>query len=99
MFVQRKKSKDKEMYSRFKNKSPRVPSITCPAIDELIQRMEKLESKGKPVSARNVNAVKRQLEKLRTANEKLRESGIYWNKATKKLIDRFLAKKKKPNIW
>lgn len=91
--------KHRLVYSRLKKKAPTIPDITCPAIDDVISRLEKFEHRGKPITDRNVNAIKRKLEKLRTANEKLRDSGIYWNRATKDLIDRFIAKKKKPNIW
>ena len=86
------------VYSRIKKKAPRVPDITCPAIDDIITRLEALGKKEKIMTERTANALSKKLEKLRTANEKLRDSGIYWNQAVKDLLDRYVAKKKKPKF-
>ena len=92
-------SKDKLVYSRIKKKAPKVPDITCPAIDDVINRLEKLASTTKQLTTAQYKVLSNKLERLRTANEQLRESGIYWNNATKELIDKYIAKKKKSSIW
>jgi hypothetical protein len=86
------------VYSRIKKKAPRVPDITCPAIDEVITRLDDLANKQKIMTERTAKALGKKLEKLRTANELLRDSGIYWNQAVKDLLDRYVAKKKKPKF-
>ncbi len=73
-------------YSRLKKKAPRVPDITCPAIDSILESLEKIASKERKYTMRNFNSVKKRLEKLRVANELLRESGIYWNQVCKDLL-------------
>ena len=92
-------SKDKLVYSRIKKKAPKVPDITCPAIDDVIKRLETLASTTKQLTTAQYKVLSNKLERLRTANEQLRESGIYWNNATKELIDKYIAKKKKSSIW
>ena len=50
------KKKKTTPWQRWKKKAPKVPDITCPDIDSIITK----------------------LEKLRRANESLRDSGEYW---------------------
>ncbi len=38
--------------------------------------------------------IERKMEKLRIANEKLRESGVYWHKACRETVRDLLGKKK-----
>ena len=64
-------------WQRWKKKAPKVPDITCPDIDSIISKLEKhiqyvTYTKG------NHNSIVRILEKLRSANDRLRESGQYW---------------------
>ena len=64
-------------WQRWKKKAPKVPDITCPDIDKIITKLEKhvdyvTYTKG------NHKSIVRILEKLRSANERLRESGEYW---------------------
>ena len=84
--------KHRLVYSRIKKKAPRVPDITCPAIDEIITRLNDLGDKQKIMPKRTANALGKKLEKLRTANEKLRDSGIYWNQAVKDILAKYVAK-------
>ena len=89
-----KQNLHKQVYSKLKRKSPSVPDITCPAIDDVITRLESLASQKKELTQRACNVLLRKLEKLRTANEKLRDSGLYWNQSTKDIIDKYIGKKK-----
>jgi|TARA_A100001011_G_scaffold370204_1_gene426275 hypothetical protein len=88
-----KRPKTKTAYwSKIRKKAPKVPDITCPDIDSILNRFEKLI--GKEVTRAQFKIVERKLERLRTANEKLRESGIYWHDACKETIRDLLGKKK-----
>ena len=95
----RKQPKHKLVYKKLKKKAPKVPDITCPAIDDVINRLEILANTDKQMTTRTFKVLSNKLEKLRTANEQLRDSGIYWNNAAKELIDQYIAKKKKPSVF
>jgi len=69
-----------------------VPDITCPAIDSVLNKLEKLV--GRDLTKAQFKIIERKMEKLRTANEKLRESGIYWHDACKDTVRDLLGKKK-----
>jgi FtsZ-binding cell division protein ZapB len=69
-----------------------VPDITCPDIDSVLNRLE--NRVDKKLTKAQFKIVERKMEKLRTANEKLRESGIYWHDACKETIRDLLGKKK-----
>ena len=77
-------------WSKIRKKAPKVPDITCPAIDDLLDKMEKLV--GKELSQSKYKSFERKLDKLRKANEQLRESGIYWHDACKEAIRDLLGK-------
>ena len=79
-------------WSRIRKKAPKVPDITCPAIDDVINQLEKLV--GKELSERKFKAFEKKLDKLRTANEKLRDCGIYWHDACKESVRDLLGKMK-----
>ena len=91
--------KHKRVWNKIRKKAPKVPDITCPAIDEVINRLETLSNTTKLLTPAQYKMLSKKLERLRTANEQLRESGRYWHDACDDLIDRHIAKKKKPNIW
>ena len=55
-----------------------MPDITCPIIDDVISRIEKHQQKDKVMSQYQWDIIQRRMEQLRTDNELLRESGIYW---------------------
>ena len=69
-----------------------MPDITCPDIDSVLNRLE--NRVDKKLTKAQFKIVERKMEKLRTANEKLRESGIYWHDACKETIRDLLGKKK-----
>ena len=69
-----------------------MPDITCPAIDSVLNKLEKLV--GRDLTKAQFKIIERKMEKLRTANEQLRESGIYWHDACKDTVRDLLGKKK-----
>ena len=79
-------------WSKIRKKAPKVPDITCPAIDDVLNQLEKLI--GKELSESKYKAFERKMEKLRIANEKLRDSGKYWHDACKETVRDLLGKKK-----
>ena len=60
-------------WSKIRKKAPKVPDITCPAIDDVLNQLEK--QIGREFKQSKFRAVERKMEKLRKANEKLRDSG------------------------
>ena len=79
-------------WSKIRKKAPKVPDITCPAIDDVLNQLEKLV--GHEIKQRKYKAIERKMERLRTANEKLRESGVYWHDACKETVRDLLGKRK-----
>ena len=79
-------------WSKLRKQAPKDPDITCPAIDDVLNKLEKLVSRDLTISQFKI--IERKMEKLRTANEKLRDSGIYWHSACKETIRDLLGKKK-----
>ena len=61
-------------FKQWKKRAPKVPEQTCPYIDKTLDILE--ECKG--IDHKAHKKIERRLEKLRTQNEMLRESGIYW---------------------
>ena len=69
-----------------------MPDITCPDIDSILNRLEKIV--GKDLKKTQFKIVERKLERLRDSNEKLRDSGKYWHDACKDTVRDLLGKKK-----
>lgn len=90
-----KKQKAQKIWRRYKKKSPRVPDITCPAIDEILKRLEIYSNSTKTFSTRQYKVMARKLELLRTANEKLRDSGYYWHETSRELFEKLYESKVK----
>ena len=63
---------------KLKRKAPRIPDFTCPEIDWIIDQLTTLNL---PVT--KYNRLRRSLERLRKANESLRDSGEYWYEVVK----------------
>jgi hypothetical protein len=63
---------------KLKRKAPRIPDFTCPEIDWIIDQLTTLDL---PVTKHN--RLRRSLERLRKANESLRDSGEYWYEVVK----------------
>ena len=85
------------LWRSVRRKAPRVPDITCPAIDDVIQRLDALSNTTKRLTAAQNKTLCGKLERLRRANEQLRDSGVYWHDACKSVIEKYL--KKKTNKW
>ena len=79
-------------WSKIRKKAPKVPDITCPDIDSILNRLEKLV--GRDLTKAQFKIIERKMEKLRTANEQLRESGVYWHDACKDTVRDLLGKRK-----
>ena len=79
-------------WSKIRIKAPKVPDITCPAIDDVLNQLEKQISKE--FKERKFKSIEKKLDKLRTANEQLRDSGKYWHDACKEAVRDILGKKK-----
>ena len=75
--------KRKPKLKTLKKKAPKIPDFTCPDIDHIMEYVEKTDKLNRTQLA----YFKRRMEKLRTSNDKLRESGIYWYDITKDLLD------------
>ena len=69
-----------------------MPDITCPDIDSILNRLEKIV--GKDLKKTQFKIVERKLERLRDSTEKLRDSGKYWHDACKDTVRDLLGKKK-----
>ena len=77
---------EKKHWLKLKRKSPKVPDITCPIIDDIIARLEKHQDKNKVISQYQHDVIVRRLERLRTDNELLREGVQYWYELSKKWL-------------
>ena len=69
-----------------KKKAPKIPNHTCVSIDNVISKLEKLVERKKTLDKKSLKDLTKRLEKLRTANEDLREGGIYWYEKLKHLL-------------
>ena len=81
-------------WSRIRKKAPRVPDITCPDIDKVLDIIDKAQEKSRPLTQAKHRQVERIMEKLRIANDTLRESGRYWHDACKDTVRDLLGKKR-----
>ncbi|NBP55545.1 hypothetical protein EBU71_03205 [bacterium] len=70
--------------SRLKKKAPRIPEFTCPDIDHIMQYVEDLDV----LKRGQLTYFKRRMEKLRSSNDSLRESGAYWYEEIKKILEK-----------
>ena len=87
-----KAQKRTDYWSKIRRKAAKVPDITGPAIDDILNQLEKQIDKEFRHS--KFKSIERKMEKLRKANEKLRESGVYWHDACKDAVRDLLGKKK-----
>jgi hypothetical protein len=81
-----RKRKSNTAWYRVRKKAPKVPDITCPSIDELQNIIAWHADNRKLVTLSKCKSMQNKLEKLRKANEQLRDSGIYWHDACKKVL-------------
>ena len=81
-------------WSRIRKKAPKVPDITCPDIDKVLDIIDKAQEKSRPLTQAKHKQVERIMEKLRSANDALRESGRYWHDACKDTVRDLLGKRR-----
>ena len=67
-----------------KKQAPFVPDFTCGDIDKVIRELDCYF--GVPLKRLPLYNLKRKMEKLRKANDRLRQSGIYWYEIVKDLL-------------
>ena len=65
-------------WSKWKRKAPKVPDHTCPTIDDILDDLNNLRGEHLTIRRREIIKITRKLERLRSANDALRSSGIYW---------------------
>ena len=87
-----RKKKKPTYWSMIRKNAPKVPDITCPDIDSVLNRLEKVV--GKALTKAQYKIIERKMQKLRISNEQLRESGVYWHKACRETVRDLLGKKK-----
>ena len=88
----RKAQKRTDYWSRIKKKAPKVPDITCPDIDYVLDKLEK--RMGKMLTKTQFKLIEKKIERIRKANEQLRESGVYWHDTCKETVREKKKKKK-----
>ncbi len=81
--------KHESVWKSVRRKAPKVPDITCPAIDDVIQRLDALSNTTKRLTTAQNKVLSKKMEKLREANSALRDSGQYWHDACRDVIDDF----------
>ena len=67
-----------------KKQAPFVPDFTCGDIDKVIRDLE--DCYGVSLKRLLLYKLKRKMEKLRKANDRLRQSGVYWYEIVKELL-------------
>lgn len=74
--------------SKLKSKAPKIPDYTCTDIDNIITKLERLHDTRSTMSKTSLKLLIRKLERLRSSNESLRESGVYWYEQLKVLLQK-----------
>tara|TARA_A200000159_G_C7309469_1_gene333883 strand:- start:645 stop:926 length:282 start_codon:yes stop_codon:yes gene_type:complete len=72
-----------KQWKNYKRRAPKIPDYTCPQIDDVLERLEKIKKQQK-LSQYQHDLIMKKMEKLRKDNDCLRESGIYWYEIAKK---------------
>ena len=75
-------------WQKMKKKAPKVPDITCPMIDDVLAKIDKWQDSGVPITKAKLKTIQRTMERIRTANELLREGGEYWYMIAKKHLSK-----------
>mgnify|MGYP003653877388 FL=1 len=88
----KKAQKRTDYWSKIRKKAPKVPDITCPDIDSILNKLENLV--GKNLNKTQFKLIEKKIEQLRRANEQLRDSGVYWHDTCKETVRDLLGKKK-----
>jgi hypothetical protein len=88
----KKTQKRTDYWSKIRKKAPKVPDITCPDIDSILNKLENLV--GKNLNKTQFKLIEKKMERLRKANEQLRDSGVYWHDTCKETVRDLMGKKK-----
>ncbi len=83
--------KRQNYWTKVRKKAPKVPVITCPAIDDVLNQLDK--GLDREVKQSKCKSIERKMEKLRIATEKRAGSGRYWHDTCKDTIRDLLGKK------
>ena len=84
----RRAKKIKLTLRSLKRKAPKVPDLTCPIIDDVIGKIDQnLNNKFCTLKKNEVRYIKKRMEEIRSANDKLRDSGRYWYDKTREIIE------------
>jgi|TARA_B100000941_G_scaffold281697_1_gene249431 hypothetical protein len=75
----------KPTWKKLKAKAPKIPKLTCPSIDHVLHKIEKIKNSNGPITQFQHDVLMKRMEELRVANDGLRECGIYWYEVSKKL--------------
>ena len=67
-----------------KKQAPSIPNFTCGDIDKVIRELDCYFDV--PLKRLPLYNLKRKMEKLRKANDRLRQSGVYWYEIVKELL-------------
>jgi len=67
-----------------KKQAPSIPNFTCGDIDKVIRELDCYFVV--PLKRLPLYNLKRKMEKLRKANDRLRQSGVYWYEIVKELL-------------
>ena len=78
-------------WSKLRKKAPKVPDITCPHIDKVLDICEK--TIGGKLTKTQYRKIERIMERLRRDNELLREAGVYWHHTCRDTVRDLLGKK------
>tara|TARA_B100000989_G_scaffold282579_1_gene247766 strand:+ start:6454 stop:6717 length:264 start_codon:yes stop_codon:yes gene_type:complete len=81
-----KKQDTSKRWKKWKKKAPKVPDHTCPKIDQILDRIEEFQKGDKRFTDYQHKVLVNKIEKIRTANEQLRDSGVYWYDICKKYL-------------
>ena len=81
-------------WSKIRKKAPKVPDITCPDIDKVLDIIDKAQAKDRPLTKAKHKQIEKIMERLRNANDSLRESGKFWHDACKDTVRDLLGKKR-----
>jgi len=65
----RRLPKHKQVWMKIRKKAPKVPDITCPVIDDVIDKITKIKELEKIISPAQLKTLKKKMERLRTMNE------------------------------
>ena len=73
----------KKTMKQLKRKAPKVPGNTWPQIDDVLKWLERIQFGQATFTQYRHDQLMKKMERIRDANESLRNSGRYWYEACK----------------